>query len=640
MNTIMVKKSNSRFVHGKRQSRFAAISKHGQSISNASSPHDIAQKLNRILVNDQESLVAVMDKFIEQLSGECADSTSGVSSGSSSDQNTTTAADDTGLEIVRRPPSPDTAGVSSDDDCSEESDSDKYTDDDDIEYIDGSERSISPLPRKRAHRMETICLDSDDNDSQASREVQIEVDTDDDSLSDDGVSGTSASSSGSESDGSRASSMYGMKVGVCKRKRHNDDYNDDDDDDDDDDDYETPPQSRSSKRKRAITETKRGVSKRMRIVDCSSSDDEEHVHTTTDVQSKNSDGVANLLREVHTVMFKKNLPTYAMFDSEGDLGIPSLVKHFNEHECHLVNTTDTYSEYIDCAADYRKFAHVNGYLIAAEFNRSLLSTRRYDSVVEALYSYLIQFSIESLREFATVYPEHRFVLEPIVEFKENPEHRIQVTVCRNGVPRVHTCWRLLKNVFRDEKPEDQIVDEDSIRKDFNLNDHMDNAFAKHLRNVWQILIGPGFNPQLIAELLEVEMRIPVDLPNVDLHEIRRRRDNDIDNLHVIKFITGEACVGKTTMLTAMAKMGWRPFSRGDLGTFGGKASNPVDVGNLHAALDFMLRQPDVIGGECFCVFCLSLYAIKWLIFRSWLYRQHCLVIYYATMRPQTQGDVH
>lgn len=63
----------------------------------------------------------------------------------------------------------------------------------------------------------------------------------------------------------------------------------------------------------------------------------------------------------------------------------------------------------------------------------------------------------------------------------------------------------------------------------------------------------------------------------------------------IKYITGQACVGKSTLLKNLEKMNWVILSRSDIGTFSGKSKNAVEIANLYESLSYALARENVIG---------------------------------------------
>ena len=64
----------------------------------------------------------------------------------------------------------------------------------------------------------------------------------------------------------------------------------------------------------------------------------------------------------------------------------------------------------------------------------------------------------------------------------------------------------------------------------------------------------------------------------------------------VKYITGTACVGKSTLLRKLKDTyGWQIWSRGAIGTFAGKAKNALQIAGLHFALNQVLGKLNVIG---------------------------------------------
>lgn len=51
-----------------------------------------------------------------------------------------------------------------------------------------------------------------------------------------------------------------------------------------------------------------------------------------------------------------------------------------------------------------------------------------------------------------------------------------------------------------------------------------------------------------------------------------------------RYLTGTAACGKTTILTKLQDKGYCIYNRGTLGSFAGKATNPIEIAGLHAAI--------------------------------------------------------
>lgn len=77
------------------------------------------------------------------------------------------------------------------------------------------------------------------------------------------------------------------------------------------------------------------------------------------------------------------------------------------------------------------------------------------------------------------------------------------------------------------------------------------------------------------------------IPQLQLHQPQQS---------TIKYVTGTACVGKSSILKKLKNdYNWQIFSRGQLGTFAGKAKTSLHVAGLHFALDYVLGKRNVIG---------------------------------------------
>lgn len=64
----------------------------------------------------------------------------------------------------------------------------------------------------------------------------------------------------------------------------------------------------------------------------------------------------------------------------------------------------------------------------------------------------------------------------------------------------------------------------------------------------------------------------------------------------IKYITGHACVGKSSfVLKGLRDNGWEIASRNNVGSFSSKEDNPAAVAGLYMALNNVLKHPYVIG---------------------------------------------
>lgn len=285
----------------------------------------------------------------------------------------------------------------------------------------------------------------------------------------------------------------------------------------------------------------------------------------------------------------ESLPDYVSFDNDtADQGIPSLIRLFRRFD--PINDTGEHPIF----TAYRRASlsdvyHVLEYLRAPEFNVDLLRVRRYDAVVHAIVSFVLHWKNEHIQRFRDDYPEYSSIVDRIMEEK-NRDYGIYVFNVQ-GVPFVRTGFKIIRDHFEPPKPDtDELLFSvlPSSNAPFQLLNHLDPLFIRHLRYVYQGLRQRTLTSDDVATL-ESEMSIPYDLRSTigDYEEAKRRA--------VVKFITGQACCGKTTLLNSLKSKGWTIVSRGSVGSFAGKASSPVAVACLHASIEWSLGHSNVLG---------------------------------------------
>lgn len=301
------------------------------------------------------------------------------------------------------------------------------------------------------------------------------------------------------------------------------------------------------------------------------------------------DDIINIYESAYS---KSSLPEYVTFDAEGDEGIPKLVRYFKHFEPQ--NTTEKLNCWLPKnnfrLATINNFNHVKRYLTADEFNINLLKCKTFDHVKNAIISYMLYWNDKSLMEFARYYPTFEKIPQNILLERQKDDGAYLYE--RQGVPILKVAIKIIKQHFDfiqtlHQSQSDILMTPMTIR--FNLLSLIGHDFVTHIRNVYDWAVNDTFDTKKIS-LVESYMPIPYKLPNV----------TDIDSLRGIsnfKFISGEACCGKTSLLATLKSKGWLIYSRGDVGSFGGKATNPPSVGNLHAALQAVLTRGNVIGGK-------------------------------------------
>lgn len=278
--------------------------------------------------------------------------------------------------------------------------------------------------------------------------------------------------------------------------------------------------------------------------------------------------------------FRQSMNTYVSFDTIGSIDIPYLVKKMQYLD--FSNFKEVYPSYIFRTntvydANIANFCILNQYLSSKEFCVDLLTSTKHDHVVGAIISYVLLWNDSSILKYIALYPEHRNFLTSIMDFRRLDNGAYVYSY--EGIPFVRAPIKLLKAQFK------HITEP---RHSFDWMALISHKFIQHLTHVYGLILNDTFTYDSIASLLDVDMEIPYMLPNFDMSQLL------VDRKY--KFISGQACCCKTTVLNRLKSYGWRTFSRGDVGSFGGKATNPAAMGNLHAALNTILTLPDVIGG--------------------------------------------
>lgn len=272
-------------------------------------------------------------------------------------------------------------------------------------------------------------------------------------------------------------------------------------------------------------------------------------------------------------------PKYASYCDftciSGEHGIPRNARIFRSFD--PVNTLEVYPKFDGSfrTACYIDFCHAHDYLL--KLDNRVLRDQQFDYIVNAIISFMLEWSDDSLKLFAEKYP--RFAKICTIISVDRSLDNYAYLYSYYGMPFMKTCIKMVKKFF-------DVGTTSSVT--FNWLCLFQYDFVDHIRHVYDLLIENRITSDVVAAL-EAYMPIRYQLKNIcdDVEAIRGTSS--------IKFITGQACCGKTTLLNEFRKLGWHIYSRGDCGSFGGKATNPAQVGCLHSALEFVLSRSDVIG---------------------------------------------
>ncbi|AQN78638.1 ACH96267.1 GrBNV gp17-like protein [Kallithea virus] len=322
-----------------------------------------------------------------------------------------------------------------------------------------------------------------------------------------------------------------------------------------------------------------------KIIDDSTIDDNNNKNNDNDCEDGDKikeleDTVVNVeqfSRSLYNFHYAKNRSLYISFDSTGSSDMRFLVGLFKDFD--VVNDTEythPFPSDIRVSANLVDYRIIQQYLDAPEFNMNLLKNTTYDHVLNAIISYILLWDDDSMKGYMLKHPKHRKFLVAVIEARENG-----YVYDYKGVPYIKTPCKVLRKYFEPMC---------SMKHTFEWSNLIDYEFIRHLNHVYSLIITDSFDFESI-KMLEADMPIPYKLPNIDINLVRSM-SNQMD---AFKFISGQACCCKTTIINKLTEMGWKKFSRGDVGSFSGKSSSPAAIGNLHAALDFVLRRPNVIG---------------------------------------------
>lgn len=294
------------------------------------------------------------------------------------------------------------------------------------------------------------------------------------------------------------------------------------------------------------------------------------------VPNKNGERTTSI-DDLYTSIYQK--PKYDVFCNfdccSGKQGIPHYARTFLYFD--PVNTTHDWPKYDQefRTVCYIDFCHAFEYL--ARMTENVLSDRKYDHIVNGIISFLLEWTDASLCVFGEKYPQ--FAKLCAIISNDRAIDNYAYLYAHNSMPFTKMAMKMVKKFFH------QPV---GMKLHFDWMCLIDHSFVNHIRYVYSLLLENRITPNVIATL-ESEMAIPYKLANID---------ENLEHLRAIsnhKFITGQACCGKTTLLNEFRKIGWKVYSRGDCGSFGGKATSPAAVGCMHSALEYVLTRGDVIG---------------------------------------------
>lgn len=283
------------------------------------------------------------------------------------------------------------------------------------------------------------------------------------------------------------------------------------------------------------------------------------------------------------------------FDHEGNRLVPKFVKFFksfdpiNDPSCSLEKHSEQndivkivpYNKIEQIIINVVQKQHLDIYLKHSKFNlntlrcyplhkKSYLIMNSHDCVYHAIISYmllwpredLLEFGIESnCLEFVNFFFEELHTVNVFFHKKE------RIYFVKNSI-KIFCKFFLKNNLYTDLAP--------AIQTKFKI---ISNSLKKKMEWFLEKLFSNTFT-------------------KTDIDFIETTDSNHIYKTlpkNNMKYITGQACVGKSTLLKHLEKENWIILSRSDIGTFAGKSKNAVEIANLHESLAYALTRKNVIG---------------------------------------------
>lgn len=220
------------------------------------------------------------------------------------------------------------------------------------------------------------------------------------------------------------------------------------------------------------------------------------------------------------------------------------------------------------------------YMKHSNFNEALLKTRTWDHIVHALITYLLSSPLDSLLWIKHNYPEYSAFIAAVHDEKLVNTQQLFII----DSPTYE--WVYTRVPFRILTKHFHLEDDVSEKMEFHIMDHLELSFIEELECFHAKLLKNEVDESLVR-MLESHKTIPHNLEHIIGDYM------DICGGSTVRYFTGQACCGKTTLVE---KLNFVAKSRGSIGGFSGKADSIASVSCLHFSIDFVLRQyKNVIG---------------------------------------------
>lgn len=253
---------------------------------------------------------------------------------------------------------------------------------------------------------------------------------------------------------------------------------------------------------------------------------------------------------------------------DDEYGIPWIIKQFEFFDPVNTNINTLFVDTITPTLIHYK--HLQTHLDHKLVTYDTLKNLQYECFFHATVSFVLMW--DSYDGFINYFPH-------LGRFTELIKQEVTQTpiLVYNKIPFIKTSFKIFTKFLRPE----------NIGRDDKFSFIIPVAMRRHFERVYSALRSNRWTNELEKKCSNFNTS---PLKHVAECYFGKR----IKVTDPIKFITGTACVGKTTLASKLSNLGYRTLSRGDLGTFGGKSHSPCQIAGLHAALE-ILRLDDCIG---------------------------------------------
>lgn len=267
---------------------------------------------------------------------------------------------------------------------------------------------------------------------------------------------------------------------------------------------------------------------------------------------------------------------FATFDPINDLSQHTETYVYRTHDNNndVERQTLVHLDRIKTTKDERGSIIVS-YLQHENFNVDLLKSRKWCFVVHAIFTYLLSSSLNTLLWIKIMYPEFASLMTMLYDAKLNANKSLFV-VSHETFDWIYTRapFRFLYKHFVPTSSNK------STKIPFSLLNYLELSFVDELENFYKKLNDNSIDEKF-TEFLEKPKPIPYDIEH-----IIGKYDTILGKSN-IRYFTGQACCGKTTLVQ---QLNFEAKSRGCIGGFSEKADSLASVSCLHFSIDFALRQ--------------------------------------------------